>query len=207
MQLKATSKQAYYGGQLKGIEFLDRYPTKQEFSAAHAGTGIDFDPAVWKSSELQKILCDLAKHDAYVRGNAWSTARQMLYAIRHYNVRHQGYDILKGKPGLWQLMDELKKISAFGGVPSGPACSPVGILPLWLGAFGKRVCWWDVGLLVLSAFAGGKLPCWWGGVLLVKRALLAKQALLAFAGQTRFAGPNANIRPNADCRPGHTIGY
>ena len=32
------------------------------------------------------------------------------------------------------------KFSAFGGVPSGPACSPVGILPLWLGAFGKRVC-------------------------------------------------------------------
>jgi len=109
MQLKATSKQAYYGGQLKGIEFLDRYPTEQEFSAAHAGTGIDFDPAVWKSSELQKVLCDLAMHDAYVRGNAWSTVRQMLYAIRHYNVRHQGYDILKGKPRLWQLMDGLKK--------------------------------------------------------------------------------------------------
>ena len=33
----------------------------------------------------------------------------MLYAIRHYNVRHQGYDILKGKPRLWQLMDGLKK--------------------------------------------------------------------------------------------------
>ena len=32
------------------------------------------------------------------------------------------------------------KFSAFGGVPSGPACSPVGILPLWLGAFGKRAC-------------------------------------------------------------------
>jgi len=109
MQLKATSKQAYDGGQLKGIEFLDRYPTEQEFSAAHAGTGINFDPAVWKSSELQKVLCDLAMHDAYVRENAWSTVRQMLYAIRHYNVRHQGYDILKGKPRLWQLMDGLKK--------------------------------------------------------------------------------------------------
>ena len=39
-------------------------------------------------------------HDAYVRGNAWSTVRQMLYAIRHYNVQHQEYDILKGKPRL-----------------------------------------------------------------------------------------------------------
>ena len=32
------------------------------------------------------------------------------------------------------------EFSAFGGVPSGPACSPVGILPLWLGVFGKHAC-------------------------------------------------------------------
>ena len=50
--------------------------------------------------------------------------------------------------------------SVFGGVPSGPACPPVGIPPLRLGAFGERVCWWDVDLLVLSAFAGGKSFCW-----------------------------------------------
>ena len=102
---------------MKGIEFLDRYsyPTEDEFSAAHVGTGIDFDPAVWKSSEFDKlqkvtVLRDLAMHDAYVRGNSWSTVSQMLYAIRHYNVRHQGpgYDILKGGPRLWQLMDGLK---------------------------------------------------------------------------------------------------
>ena len=54
----------------------------------------------------------------------------------------------------------LKTFSAFGGVPSEPACSPVGILQLWVGAFGERVCWWDVGLLVISAFAGGKSFCW-----------------------------------------------
>ena len=59
-------------------------------------------------------------------------------------------------------LDELQrgsfvlKFSAFGGVPSGPACSPVGIVPLWLGAFGERACWRDVGLLVVSGFAGGK---------------------------------------------------
>ena len=56
------------------------------------------------------------------------------------------------------------KFSAFGGVPSGPACSPVGILPLRLGAFGERACWRDVGLVVVSAFAGGTLIlfefCW-----------------------------------------------
>ena len=50
--------------------------------------------------------------------------------------------------------------SAFGGVPSGPACSPVGILPLLLGAFGERACLRGVGLLVVSAFAGGKSFCW-----------------------------------------------
>ena len=48
------------------------------------------------------------------------------------------------------------KFSAFGGVPSGPACSPVGIVPLWLGAFGERDCLRDVGLLVVSGFAGGE---------------------------------------------------
>ena len=48
------------------------------------------------------------------------------------------------------------KFSAFGGVPSEPACSPVGILPLRLGVFGERDCWRDVGLLVVSAFAGGE---------------------------------------------------
>ena len=51
---------------------------------------------------------------------------------------------------------QAEKFSAFGGVPSGPACSPVGIVPLWLGAFGERACWRDVGLLVVSGFDGGK---------------------------------------------------
>ena len=102
--------------------------------------------------------------------------------------------------------------SAFGGVPSGPACSPVGIAPLWLGAFGERACWRDVGLLVVSAFACGKSPCWWSivRILLVKRALLAKRVLpdqtptvgrARISGRTLIAGPNANHWPDADCRP------
>ena len=49
-----------------------------------------------------------------------------------------------------------EKFSAFGGMPSGPACSPVGIVPLWLGPFGERACWCHVGLLVVSGFAGGE---------------------------------------------------
>ena len=48
------------------------------------------------------------------------------------------------------------KFSAFGGVPSGPAWSLVGIVPLWLGAFWERACWRDVGLPAVSGFAGGK---------------------------------------------------
>ena len=56
--------------------------------------------------------------------------------------------------GMWPISTSI--FSAFGGVPSGPACSPVGIVPLWLGAFGERACWRDVGLLVVSGFAGGK---------------------------------------------------
>ena len=40
------------------------------------------------------------------------------------------------------------------------ACSPVGILPLLLGAYGVRACLWDVGLLVVSALASGKSLCW-----------------------------------------------
>ena len=112
----------------------------------------------------------------------------------------------------------MKKFNAFGGVPSGPACSPVDILPLWLGAFGERACWRDVGLLVVSAFAGGKLFCWWNivRILLVKRALLAKRALRAkrvspgqtqtpgrtqTSGRRRIAGPNENYRPHVNCRP------
>ena len=51
------------------------------------------------------------------------------------------------------------KFSAFGAVPSGPACFPVGILPLWLGAFGERGGWRGVVLLVVDALAGGESFC------------------------------------------------
>ena len=102
MHLTDNSAQAYRLGQLKGYdhEYSMRYPMESEFSLAHVGSGIDFDPAVWKPTELQKILIDMVLHEAYVRGNARGTCRQMLYAIRHYNLRLQGYDIFKGKARL-----------------------------------------------------------------------------------------------------------
>ena len=53
----------------------------------------------------------------------------------------------------------ISKFSAFGGVPSGPACFHVGILPLWLGAFGERGGWRGVVLLVVDALAGGESFC------------------------------------------------
>lgn len=108
-QLVDNTKVAYNSQCLKADEFLRRWPTAQTFSNEHAKTGIKFDPAVWKGTEVQRVLCDLAMHDAYVRGNSWSSVHQMLYAIRHLNVKHFGYDILKNKPRLWQLMDGLKK--------------------------------------------------------------------------------------------------
>ena len=52
------------------------------------------------------------------------------------------------------LVDWLTKIfSAFGGVPSGPACSPVGILPLRLWVCKEHARWSDVGFLVVSVLA------------------------------------------------------
>ena len=108
VQLRDSSAEAYQLQQLKVFELKERCPIETMFTAEHAKNGIEFDPAVWKPMELQKFLIHAIMHAAYVRGNAWSTVRQMLYAVRHYNVRYQGYDILKGKARLWQSMD-LKK--------------------------------------------------------------------------------------------------
>ena len=95
---------------MKALEFSDRYPVEEEFSLLHVGSGIGFDPAVWMSVEFQKFLIDMISHSAHVRDNSWSSCRQMLYAIRHHNVRQFGYDILKGKARLWQILDGLKKL-------------------------------------------------------------------------------------------------
>ena len=62
MQLMDNCAQSYRLGQLKGYEYSIRYPMESEFSKAHVGSGIDFDPAVWKPSEPQKLLIDMGLH-------------------------------------------------------------------------------------------------------------------------------------------------
>ena len=114
MQLTDGSTANYNVQQRKAAEFLSRCPVAKRYGRQCANTGILFDPAVWKSNDTQKVLCDLIMHDAYVRGNGWSSARQLLYAVRHYNVKAHGTDILKFKPRLWQLMDGLKKCRGLG---------------------------------------------------------------------------------------------
>ena len=63
---------------------MAHYPVPSE---AHAECGIVFEPNVWRPSEVQAILVDMVLHEAYVRGNSWSSCHQLLYAIRHLNVR------------------------------------------------------------------------------------------------------------------------
>ena len=108
VQLRDNSRAAYNLQCIKILEFVQRYPVAETFSEEHAETGILLN-AVWKGEEVQRLLVDLIMHEAYVRGNSWGTCRQMLYALRHLQVRHSLTDPLKGKPRLWQLMDGLKK--------------------------------------------------------------------------------------------------
>ena len=93
VQLRDSSAEAYQLQQLKVFEFKERCPIETMFTAEHSKNGIEFGPAVWKPMELQQFSIHAIMHEAYARGNAWSTVRHMLYAVRHYNVRHQGYDI------------------------------------------------------------------------------------------------------------------
>lgn len=108
-QLRDSSRAAYDLQLSKVCEFLARYPVEQTYSQEHAATGPYFDPAVWKPSQIQEVLVDMVLHEAYVRGNSWSSCHQMLYAVRHFNIRRLSIDILQNKPRLWQVMDGLKK--------------------------------------------------------------------------------------------------
>ena len=108
MQLRETSWAAYNLQCLKILEFFQRYPVAETFSEEHASTGLLMQ-AVWKDTEVEKMLINLIMHEAFVRGNGWSSCRQMLYAFRHINVRKLHRDPLKFKPRLWQLMDGIKK--------------------------------------------------------------------------------------------------
>ena len=73
-----------------------------------AVTGL-FEPAVWKSSEIEQVLIDTVLHEAAVRGNAWSTVRTQMYGIRHHNISKGMPNPLSNKLRYDQLMRALKK--------------------------------------------------------------------------------------------------
>lgn len=118
IQLEDNSRTAYNCQLMKAQEFMERYPVTGTFSAEHAKTGLLFEPtfaragdsAGWSNQEVQVMLCEMVMHEAFVRGNSWSSAHQLIYAIRHLNVKHLGIDVLKNKPRLKQLMSGLKKL-------------------------------------------------------------------------------------------------
>ena len=90
-------------------------------------------------------------HEAAVRGNAWSTLKGRLYAIRHANVKARAGNPLLNKPRLWQVMDGLKKYR-----PPGKGKHPVhmGMLKMidtmldWADSDDDLVMW----VAVLTAF-------------------------------------------------------
>lgn len=108
-QTRKSTKAAYDSKLSTALEFLKRYPIEKTYTAEHAKTGLRFDPAVWNPNEVQAVLIDMVLHEAYVRGNQWGSCHQLLYAIRHMNVKELSIDILKNKPRLWQVMDGIKK--------------------------------------------------------------------------------------------------
>ena len=131
----------------KFLGYLRRgYPLPQ-WSAEHmrlAITGL-FEPAVWKSSEVEQVLLDTVLHEAAVRGNAWSTVRIQMYGIRHLNVSQGMPNPLANKPRYDQLMRALKK---FRGPKEGK--SPVARAVLF--ALCKELNW-ETGLDDLVKYA------------------------------------------------------
>ena len=70
--LEENSKIAYMGGLRKFMVYLNRGYPLEAMSVEHmrlAVTGL-FEPAVWKSSEIEQVLIDTVLHEAAVRGNA-----------------------------------------------------------------------------------------------------------------------------------------
>ena len=109
--LEENSKIAYMGGLRKFMVYLNRGYPLEAMSVEHmrlAVTGL-FEPAVWKSSEIEQVLIDTVLHEAAVRGNAWSTVRTQMYGIRHHNISKGMPNPLSNKLRYDQLMRALKK--------------------------------------------------------------------------------------------------
>ena len=133
--------------QLKEIQFEAE---AEDFYDSVDGLKAAMESDTVSSSQVQALLKLLATE---AKGEVRSVAQAVETSV---------YSVLAAKDASVNELKRSAKFSAFGGVPSGPACSPIGILPPWLEAFGERACWWNVGLLVVSAFAGGTLFafCW-----------------------------------------------
>ena len=58
VELEAGTCRVYSDGVRHFLEFQERYPLELKFSEAHRGTGATFEPAVWKLSEVERILID-----------------------------------------------------------------------------------------------------------------------------------------------------
>jgi hypothetical protein len=109
--LENSSKVSYAGALKKFMVLLNRGYPLGRFSEAHkelAVTGL-FEPSVWKPSEVEKVLIDTILHEVAVRGNAWSTVKGEMYAIRHHNVARGMPDPLANKLRYKQMMRALKK--------------------------------------------------------------------------------------------------
>ena len=109
--LENSSKVSYAGALKKFMVLLNRGYPLGRFSEAHkdlAVTGL-FEPSVWKPSEVEKVLIDTILHEVAVRGNAWSTVKGEMYAIRHHNVARGMPDPLANKLRYKQVMRALKK--------------------------------------------------------------------------------------------------
>ena len=97
--LENSSKTSYAGALKKFMVLLNRGYPLGRFSETHkelSVTGL-FEPSVWKPSEVEKVLMDTILHEVAVRGNACSTVKGEMYAIRHHNVARGMPDSLANK--------------------------------------------------------------------------------------------------------------
>ena len=72
LELEAGSAVAYAAGVKKLLDLMRRGYPLEDFGPRHAELRVNglFDPAVWKPSEVEKVLMDCVLHEAAVRGSS-----------------------------------------------------------------------------------------------------------------------------------------
>ena len=114
-ELEAGVASRYKGNQKYVHDFFVRYAQSANLSPDQLRCGIIFRSAVWSNDMVERFLIDFTLHEVGVRGNAWATVQNKLYAVRHLNVRAGERNPLQGKLRLGQLLRALKKFRG----PSG----------------------------------------------------------------------------------------